>query len=194
MESDSECIWGVLCPSVNRSSTSGLIPTAVSPPPQLHEEMKDIVSSSHQPLFQETSACSSTLFAHVIRPLVSPYSRASILVASAFHPSYGDKMLDCAETATKFKACIIVRKGLEGEVSNYRRDCITPASCSRCSDIPVKPPVLFGPQLVLLIMCVCTRSEQARSYTGIDIPLLLTWFIIVLATRSIGKCFGQVVL
>ncbi|CAM9806230.1 unnamed protein product [Scytosiphon promiscuus] len=41
---------------------------------------------------------------------------ASILVASAFHPSYAEKMLRCAETATDFKACIIVRKGLEGSL------------------------------------------------------------------------------
>lgn len=40
-----------------------------------------------------------------------------MLVASAFHPSYGEKMLDCAETATNFKGCVIVRKGLEGERS-----------------------------------------------------------------------------
>eukprot|EP00904_Undaria_pinnatifida_P005145 jgi/Undpi1/1760/HiC_scaffold_11.g05149.m1 len=39
---------------------------------------------------------------------------ASILVASAFHPSYGEKMIACAETATSFKGCLIVRKGLEG--------------------------------------------------------------------------------
>ena len=41
--------------------------------------------------------------------------RASILVASAFHPSYGEKMIACAETATSFKGCLIVRKGLEGK-------------------------------------------------------------------------------
>lgn len=39
---------------------------------------------------------------------------ASILVASAFHPSYGEKMITCAETATTFNGCIVVRKGLEG--------------------------------------------------------------------------------
>ncbi|CAN0127872.1 unnamed protein product [Ascophyllum nodosum] len=41
---------------------------------------------------------------------------ASILIASAFHPSYGEKMMACAETATDFKGCIIVRKGLEGSL------------------------------------------------------------------------------
>ena len=40
---------------------------------------------------------------------------ASVLVASAFHPSYAEKMMTCAETATDFKGCMIVRKGLEGE-------------------------------------------------------------------------------
>ncbi|CAM9689873.1 unnamed protein product [Pylaiella littoralis] len=39
---------------------------------------------------------------------------ASVLVASAFHPSYAEKMMTCAETATDFRGCIIVRKGLEG--------------------------------------------------------------------------------
>ncbi len=41
--------------------------------------------------------------------------RASVLIASAFHPSYAEKMMTCAETATDFKGCMIVRKGLEGE-------------------------------------------------------------------------------
>lgn len=39
---------------------------------------------------------------------------ADVFVASAFHPSYGEKMIECAETATDFKGCIVVRKGLEG--------------------------------------------------------------------------------
>ncbi|CAN0124837.1 unnamed protein product [Ectocarpus sp. 6 AP-2014] len=41
---------------------------------------------------------------------------ASVLVASAFHPSYAEKMMTCAETATDFKGCMVVRKGLEGSL------------------------------------------------------------------------------
>lgn len=48
-------------------------------------------------------------------PPVSPVHSASVLVASAFHPSYAEKMMTCAETATDFKGCMVVRKGLEGE-------------------------------------------------------------------------------
>eukprot|EP00611_Tribonema_gayanum_P022547 TRINITY_DN4542_c0_g1_i3.p1 TRINITY_DN4542_c0_g1~~TRINITY_DN4542_c0_g1_i3.p1 ORF type:complete len:527 (+),score=178.71 TRINITY_DN4542_c0_g1_i3:99-1679(+) len=39
---------------------------------------------------------------------------ASVLIASAFHPSFTDKMFNMAEDATAFPACIIVRRGLEG--------------------------------------------------------------------------------
>ncbi|CAB1100843.1 unnamed protein product [Ectocarpus sp. CCAP 1310/34] len=41
---------------------------------------------------------------------------ASVLVVSAFHPSYAEKMMTCAETATDFKGCMVVRKGLEGSL------------------------------------------------------------------------------
>lgn len=47
-------------------------------------------------------------------------------MASAFHPSYGEKMITCAETATAFKGCIVVRKGLEGKGAHIRTGDIDP--------------------------------------------------------------------
>lgn len=42
---------------------------------------------------------------------------ASVLIASAFHPSFTDKMFAMAEEATDYRAVIITRRGLEGTLA-----------------------------------------------------------------------------
>ncbi len=41
---------------------------------------------------------------------IHTHTHGQILFASAFHPSFGEKMYQIAENASKFKACVIVRK------------------------------------------------------------------------------------
>ena len=54
-------------------------------------------------------------FMATLERLVNPL-RANILIASAFHPSYGEKMIKIAEKSG-FKKIIIIRNGLEGTTS-----------------------------------------------------------------------------
>lgn len=54
-------------------------------------------------------------FMATLERLINPL-QADILIASAFHPPYGEKMLDIAEYAG-FKKIIIIRNGLEGGTS-----------------------------------------------------------------------------
>lgn len=41
---------------------------------------------------------------------------AEVLVASAFHPTFSDKMFEMAEKASAFKAVVVVRRGCEGSL------------------------------------------------------------------------------
>jgi len=42
--------------------------------------------------------------------------KARVVIASAFHPSFSDKMFDMVDLATDFDGCIIVRRGCEGSL------------------------------------------------------------------------------
>jgi len=42
--------------------------------------------------------------------------QARVVIASAFHPSFSDKMFDMVQGATAFDACIILRRGCEGSL------------------------------------------------------------------------------
>ncbi len=54
-------------------------------------------------------------FMSTIERFINPF-KADILIASAFHPSYGEKMLTIAERAG-FRGIAIVRNGIEGSVA-----------------------------------------------------------------------------
>ena len=54
-------------------------------------------------------------FLATIERFVNPL-KADILIASAFHPPYGEKMMTIAEDAG-FKGIIIVRNGIEGTIA-----------------------------------------------------------------------------
>jgi hypothetical protein len=50
--------------------------------------------------------------------LLAVYAATTTTTASAFHPSFTDKMFAMAQDGTEFPACIIVRKGLEGTLAS----------------------------------------------------------------------------
>ena len=45
--------------------------------------------------------------------------KAQILVASAFHPSFSDKMFELASRGTELEACVILRRGCEGSMVTH---------------------------------------------------------------------------
>lgn len=104
-----------------------------------------------------------------LRPCLPCPRSASVLVASAFHPSYGDKMMTCAESATDFKGCIVIRKGLEGESQQHiRLYCPNPNRLHE-QQTPTGSYVLSWFYLTLtLALCVETSRKYAWDPAGVS--------------------------
>ena len=71
---------------------------------------------------------------------------ATVLIASAFHPSFSDKMFDMAEQATHFGAVIIVRKGCEGSLGfSLARPAEVTVGVRRSDGSLARTDFAFGP-------------------------------------------------
>ncbi len=135
-------------------------------------------------------------FMATLERLINPF-QSDILIASAFHPPYGEKMLDIAEYAG-FKKIIIIRNGLEGGTSfalkrptkilisndGKRREIAFDAQKELGVAVPVEekitPPAL---EKNIELIKMYKKDDQ----TGYD---LFDWRIAAME-RCIGEIFSQ---